>query len=267
VPPTIRRYSHFLKYATGNDEVRPVSGVASNPFQNWGASIIDSLETLLIMGLTEEYNLCRKHINMVDFRLVNGRDWAYGYRPSPEVMEDLDAPEWTKQNQKAGREAHAHIASFEMGIRYLGGLIGAYDLSGDSLLLERAKELARILGKGFDTPSGLVLGRFDAGSEHDWYNSGRVSLAEVGSMTLEMTRLSQLTGDRWYFDRVQRAIDYLEEVVVPRSTMTPLLPLFFDSQIERTNLQVQGEFGYGAMGALNGTAFCVCITHDSTRCS
>lgn len=246
-------YCYKLCQRPGHDEVRPVSGVKSNPFQNWGASIIDSLETLLIMGLTKEYDLCRKHVNMVDFRLVNGKDWAFGYRPSPELERTPGMPEWWFHKQRAGRDQFAHIASFEMGIRYLGGLIGAYDLSGDELMLDRAKELGKILGRGFDSPSGLVLGRFDAGSDQDWFMSGRVSLAEVGSMTLELTRLSQVTGDRWYFDRAQRAIDYLDQVVIPRADMTPLLPAAFDSQVERTNLQVQGEYTFGGMGKENQT--------------
>ena len=199
------------------------------------------------MGMSKEYNLCRKHVNMVDFRLVNGRDWAYGYRPSPETIQDSEQPEWKKHKHEEGRDVAARIASFEMGIRYLGGLVGAYDLSGDVLMLERAKELGKILGRGFESPSGLVLGRFDAGSEQDWYQSGRVSLAEVGSMTLELTRLSQVSGDRWYFDRAQRAIDYLDQVVIPRSELSPLLPSMFDSQVERTNLSVQGEYTFGGM--------------------
>lgn len=189
---------------------------------------------------------------MVDFQLVNGRDWAFGYRPSPELKAELKdkagTPRWLLKNHRAGRDQYAHIASFEMGIRYLGGLIGAYDLSGDELMLDRAKELGKILGRGFDTPSGLVLGRFDAGSDQDWFASGRVSLAEVGSMTLELTRLSQITGDRWYFDRAQRAIDYLDQIVIPRSDMKPLLPSAFDSQVERTNIQVQGDYTFGGMG-------------------
>ena len=200
------------------------------------------------MGLSKEYDLCRKHVNMVDFRLVNGKDWAFGYRPSPTLERTAGTPEWLLHEHRAGRDQFAHIASFEMGIRYLGGLIGAYDLSGDELMLDRAKELGKILGRGFDSPSGLVLGRFDAGSDQDWFPSGRVSLAEVGSMTLELTRLSQVTGDRWFFDRAQRAIDYLDQVVIPRSDMKPLLPAAFDSQVERTNVQVQGDYTFGGMG-------------------
>lgn len=67
-------------------------------------------------------------------------------------------------------------------------------------------------------------------------------------MTLELTRLSQVTGDRWFFDRAQRAIDYLDQVVIPRSDMKPLLPAAFDSQVERTNVQVQGDYTFGGMG-------------------
>lgn len=241
-------WQKYKDRAWGHDEVKPVAGTKSNPFQNWGATIIDSLETLLIMGLQDEYNTCRQHVNRVDFRQINGRDWAYGYRPSPETLADADAPEWKKKPHEAGRESKAQLATFEMGIRYLGGLVGAYDLSGDKLMLERAMELGKILGRGFETPSGLVIPRFDAGSKQDYLIPGPVSLAEVGSMTLELTRLSQVSGDRWYFDRAQRAIDYLETHVIPRATRSPLVPSFFHSQLDaHPEILVDGEYTLGAM--------------------
>lgn len=44
---------------------------------------------------------------------------------------------------------------FETGIRYLGGLISAYDLAGDSILLEKAKEVMEdVLLPLFASPSG-----------------------------------------------------------------------------------------------------------------
>ncbi|KAJ9097797.1 hypothetical protein QFC19_006665 [Naganishia cerealis] len=243
-----------------HDEVRPVTAVPSDPFQGWGATIIDSLETLLIMGLQDEYELCREHINRMDFRLINGQDWARGWRA--DLTDDHELRGETRESsfkkrdyleeyayedersERPGRQSHQLMGTFETGIRYLGGLVGAYDLSGDPLVLERAKELGKVLGRGFDTPSGLVAGRFDAGSKSSYIYNSRVSLAEVGSMTLELTRLSQVTGDRWYFDRAQRAIDYIESVVIPASDLAPLVPAMFDSNLDH---RINGEYTFGAM--------------------
>ncbi|KAI5453762.1 hypothetical protein NCC49_005575 [Naganishia albida] len=252
-------WQRYKDKAWGHDEVRPVTGVPSDPFQGWGATIIDSLETLLIMGLADEYEACREHVWRVDFRLISGNDWARGWRadlPFRDDQEEAEAAagdwrrayldEYADERERPGRQSHQLMATFETGIRYLGGLVGAYDLSGDEIVLERAKELGKILGRGFDTTSGLLLARFDAGSKSEWFHNGRVSLAEVGSMTLELTRLSQVTGDRWYFDRAQRAIDYIQHVIVPASTLGPLVPAMFDSAPVEGHV-LNGYYTFGAM--------------------
>jgi mannosyl-oligosaccharide alpha-1,2-mannosidase len=192
---------------------------------SWGASIIDTLDTLLLMGFSDEYNLCRPHVNQLNFRWVNGRDWSEGYtsEPSPTDDEETPAEVWFIM-----RDRNVALPVFETGIRYLGGLLGAYDLSGDTLLLERAKELGDILGKAFNTESGLPAGRMDPGSDNA-HKLGQVSIAEVGSMSLEMIRLSQATGGRKYQDLAQRAMDYLEERVIPRAPLAlrPMIPMWF----------------------------------------
>ena len=40
-------------------------------------------------------------------------------------------------------------------IRELGGLLSAFDLSGDSVFLDKAKELGDLLMPGFNTQSGI----------------------------------------------------------------------------------------------------------------
>lgn len=44
---------------------------------------------------------------------------------------------------------------FETTIRHLGGLLSAYDLSGERALLKKAKELGDMLYMAFDTPNGI----------------------------------------------------------------------------------------------------------------
>jgi mannosyl-oligosaccharide alpha-1,2-mannosidase len=212
------------------------------------------------MGLEEEYEACREHVWKVDFRLIGGNDWARGWRADlprdgderRSEEEDLNRRDYLDEyaygdeRERQGRQSHQLMGTFETGIRYLGGLVGAYDLSGDEIVLERAKELGKVLGRGFDTTSGLLLPRFDAGSRSEWFHNGRVSLAEVGSMTLELTRLSQVTGDRWYFDRAQRAIDYIQHVIVPTSSLAPLVPAMFDSHPTKGHA-LNGYYTFGAM--------------------
>lgn len=118
----------YKSKAWGHDEVRPVRGLFTNPFNAWGATIVDSLSTLLVMNLTEEYSLARTHVRQIDFTQSLGERSAYGAKGDTNT-----------------------IPFFETVIRYLGGLISAYDMSGgDTLMLERAEELAGWLMGAFE---------------------------------------------------------------------------------------------------------------------
>lgn len=55
------------------------------------------------------------------------------------------------------------VPTFETTIRYLGGFIAAYELSGDKLMLERAQELADWIIGSFGTLHGLPIGRYKFG--------------------------------------------------------------------------------------------------------
>lgn len=189
------------------------------------------------MGLSEEYNLCRPHVNQLNFHWNGGRDWAHAYTT------ELDDEGKTVT---INRDRGTGLAVFETGIRYLGGLLGAYDLSGDKLMLERATELAEILGRAFDTQSGLPAGRIDPGQTEGYYHLGTVSIAEVGSMSLELIRLSQATGDRQWFDLAQRAMDYLETRVIPRGVLKPLIPMWFVPDAALDNPMV-GGYTFGGL--------------------
>ncbi len=50
---------------------------------------------------------------------------------------------------------------FETNIRYLGGLLAAYELSGEEILLQKAKELGHMLYAAFDTPNGMPANNFN----------------------------------------------------------------------------------------------------------
>lgn len=79
---------------------------------------------------------------------------------------------------------------FETTIRYLGGLLGAYDLSDAKypILLEKAKELGNMLFSAFETPSNMPMTRFSLKDPHRQALEATL-LAEFGSISLEFTRL------------------------------------------------------------------------------
>ena len=59
-----------------------------------------------------------------------------------------------------------------MDFRVVGGLLSAYDLSGDKIFLEKAKDIADRLLPAWDTPSGIPYNRINLAlgnpSNHGW---------------------------------------------------------------------------------------------------
>ncbi len=214
----IHAWEGYKKHAWGHDELRPVSKTAEDPFNGWGASIVDALDTLLVMGLPIEYDLARQHVRDIDFRLVGGSRSAYG-------------------------SADGRIPVFETAIRYLGGFLSAYDLSGDVLMRDRAEELAQLILPAFDTLTGVPNGRIRMLETPEFPNTrpqsqGGVILAEAGSLLLEFTRLWQVTGNRTYFDRVQRTTDWLDYNMTQAGRMESLFP---------TTLYPERSLAYGTI--------------------
>jgi mannosyl-oligosaccharide alpha-1,2-mannosidase len=163
-----------------SDELTPVKGGRHDPFGGWGATLVDSLDTLWIMGLKEEFEHAVAAASKINFDKVPNHD----------------------------------INVFETNIRYLGGFLAAYDLSGDKRLLTKAREVGELLYVAFDTPNRMPLTRWNAWAA-GWGKSqvthDNVLLAEIGSFSLEFIRLSILTGDPKWYDAVQRIIELLRD--------------------------------------------------------
>jgi mannosyl-oligosaccharide alpha-1,2-mannosidase len=108
------------------------------------------------------------------------------------------------------------VSLFETTIRYLGGLLSGYDLltgplqhlcedqSKIPILLEQARNLANNLTFAFDTPSGIPYNQIYVGNRSN-DGSKTNQLATVGTLVLEWTHLSDLTGDDSYARLTQRA--------------------------------------------------------------
>jgi mannosyl-oligosaccharide alpha-1,2-mannosidase len=193
-----KSWDGYKTYAWLHDELRPQSGTFRDPFANWGATLVDALDTLWIMGLKDEFEEAVKAVDKIDFTTTTRAD----------------------------------IPLFETTIRYLGGLVAAYDLSDKKYktLLDKAVELAEVLISAFDTPNRMpetyYYWRPDFASQAH-HASSRVVLAEIGSLSMEFTRLAQLTGEHKYYDAIARITDNLEEF--QNQTLLPgMWPTYLD---------------------------------------
>lgn len=94
---------------------------------------------------------------------------------------------------------------FETTIRCVGGLLSAYDLSGDGMFLNKATELADRLLPAFNTPSGIPYNTINLQSGQA-YNPGWTgqasTLADFGTEQMEFIGLSERTGDQKYRQKV-----------------------------------------------------------------
>jgi mannosyl-oligosaccharide alpha-1,2-mannosidase len=163
----------YVAKAWGKDEINPVSGTSQSFFvegHDLGLSLVEALDTLWIMGLDAEFQAG-----------VN----------------------WVKQSLNFDVDGNAQV--FETNIRLVGGLLSAHLACGDPVLLDKARDLADRLTKAFEaSPHGLpwryVNLRTGAVSDPE------TNLAEIGTYLSEFGVLSQLTGERKYFDMAKRAM-------------------------------------------------------------
>jgi mannosyl-oligosaccharide alpha-1,2-mannosidase len=209
-----RCWSAYKTYAWKKDELMPISGRSKTTFGGWGATLVDSLDTLWIMDMKDEFNEAVAAVTEIDFA------------PGDEELN-----------------------MFETTIRYLGGLLAAYDLTDckEQRLLDKAMELGDMIYASFDTPNRMPITRWSAkkaaaGEEQHAATQGVI--AELASFSLEFTRLSQLTGDMRYYDAVTRVTAVL--AAQQNSTKIPgLWPVGIN--VEKPDLTQDTLFSLGAM--------------------
>ncbi|KAL9713657.1 hypothetical protein Ac2012v2_003268 [Leucoagaricus gongylophorus] len=169
----------YQNHAVGWDELTPVDGGKVNNFNGWGVTLFDALDTMWLMDLRGEFQTALQSVAKADFTLT----------------EDQYAP------------------FFETVIRYLGGLLSAYALSGEPVLLARADDLGRMLLPAFNTPSGFpryavntVTGKTKVG----W--TSNVLWSEALSNQLEYKFLAHLTGRTEYFIKTENIMKLMYKV-------------------------------------------------------
>jgi hypothetical protein len=186
----------YSKDAFAKDEYQPLT----HSGHDWapggvGLMLIDSLDTIMLMNLTTEYNQVR---------------------------------EWIATELDFNKDQDVNV--FETTIRILGGLLSAYHLSNnDKLYLEKAVDLGDRLLYAFDTKSGIPY------SGITLYNGkpvgfGPSSTAEATTIQLEFKYLSHLTGDVKYWNAAEKVMERMNELVrdTESGALDGLVPIYIE---------------------------------------
>ncbi|KAJ8669869.1 hypothetical protein QAD02_001128 [Eretmocerus hayati] len=194
-------YQAYMNHAYPADELMPLSckgrfrgsepdrGDIDSTLGNFSLTLVDTLDTLVVMGDIGEFE---KAVKLVI------RDVTF----------DTDVI----------------VSLFETNIRMLGGLLSAHVLAdhikvrGNAMpwykdeLLHLAKDLGYRFLPAFNTSTGIPFGRVNLRYGMKGVPSEMMRetcTACAGSMILEMAALSRLTGESIFEDKAQKAMDVL----------------------------------------------------------
>lgn len=190
----IHAWSGYRNYAMGYDELMPLSHRGTDGLGGLGATVVDALDTAMIMGVDEVVH---------------------------------EAGSWIEKHLSERIDGKGQVNLFETTIRVLGGLLSAYHLSGGEhggnsstkgpkpvVYLGIAKNLAdRLLTAFTSSPSAIpfsdvVLRDRSAHPAPD----GLSSTAEVSTVQLEFNYLSYLIGDPKYSLESMKVLEHIKSL-------------------------------------------------------
>jgi ER degradation enhancer, mannosidase alpha-like 2 len=166
----LHAWNNYERYAWDHDALRPLSKTAHDWYgQSLLMTPVDALDTLILMHLDAESERAR---------------WL--------IVNDLSF------------DRDIYVKNFEIAIRLLGGLLSAYQLTGDDRLLSLAEDLGNRLLPVFNSPTGLpyVYVNLRTGQTRDPVTNP----AETGTLLLEFGTLSKLTGKPVFYEKAKRAL-------------------------------------------------------------
>jgi hypothetical protein len=171
----------YETYAFGMDEVMPETLAGHNNWGGFGTTLVDSLDTLWLMDMKDEFGRAR---NWVKNSLNNNR----------------------------GRM----VSVFETTIRSLGGLLSAYDWSGDEVFLEQAQDLGKRLFAAVEAnPIGIPYGQVNLATGEarniGWTGDNAI-ISEFGTLQIEFRLLARLTGNHDYKDKIEHVFTLLNDM-------------------------------------------------------
>uniref|UniRef100_A0A1A9X3F2 alpha-1,2-Mannosidase n=1 Tax=Glossina brevipalpis TaxID=37001 RepID=A0A1A9X3F2_9MUSC len=187
-------WDNYKLYAWGKNELlKPSLQTHMESSSNdMGTTIVDSLDTLYIMGLQTEYKEGREWIKR-NFNLRNINEW---------------------------------VSVSEMNTRFVGSFLTLYAFTGDDMYKKKAIEVADKLLPAFwstGIPYNLIYLENGSFKNYDYVPEKDSILAEIGSLYLEFNYLSEITGNSSYKEKVQTIRDILRKLEKPNGLYSSFL--------------------------------------------
>ncbi|KAJ7126138.1 glycoside hydrolase family 47 protein [Mycena epipterygia] len=175
-------YSAYKQFAFGHDDLSPVSKSFSDGRNGWGASIVDAMPTMFIMGLEDIFEEAVNFSSHIDFSKSQTSDT---------------------------------VSIFETTIRYVAGLLSSYELSGEKypILVTKAKEVADKMAFGWVGDNAIPYGFLDFSTNTPTFSTSNI--AEAGTLTLEWYTLSKYTHNATYANLTAKSVAHIANLAAP----------------------------------------------------
>lgn len=187
-------FQAYRKYAWGRDHLMPISKAGEDWF-GLGLTIVDGLDTFLLMDMQDEY---RASLDWIKSSLSFDRDVA--------------------------------VNCFETTIRMLGGLISAYHLTGEAVLYDKAYDLGDRLLHCFDNSIPVPYSDVKLNERTPRFLA-ESSTSEVSSLQIEFRELSILANESRLIEAPERTSQHLHDQVQARND--PLVPFYISPSTGR----------------------------------
>ncbi|CAH9136278.1 unnamed protein product [Cuscuta epithymum] len=175
-------FNGYMEHAFPRDELKPLSCEGEDTLGGYALTLIDSLDTLALLGDQERFTT---------------------------------SVEWIGKNIRF--DINKTVSVFETTIRILGGLLSAHLIASDyntgmkipsyeDELLYLAVDVAQRMLPAFDTPTGIPFGSVNLLHGVDDNESKITSTAGGGTLILEFGVLSRLTNNAVFEQVAKKAI-------------------------------------------------------------
>ncbi|KAF8814729.1 alpha-mannosidase 1 [Phlegmacium glaucopus] len=193
-------YGVYHKFAFGHDEVAPISQTALDGRNGWGATIVDALDTMARHG----YFCASNWLLTYYFQIIMGLNDLF-----TEAVDHMSTVDFSKSNTADT------VSVFESTIRYVGGLLSAYEMSDRRfpVLLAKAKQLADKLAFAWVGNNDIPFGFIDIDTNSPVVDTSNI--AEAGTLTIEWATLSKYTGNDTYRILAEKSARHIAQIGSP----------------------------------------------------
>ncbi|KAJ7818267.1 seven-hairpin glycosidase [Mycena leptocephala] len=195
-------YTAYKKFAFGHDELLPISKSFQDDLGGWGATIVDAMSTMLVMGQTDLFNEAVNFSSHIDFSVAPAGGAGRRHRQCLRNHHPLRG--WTAVRVRAQRRTPSYSA-------------------------HQAKKVADKLAFAWVGNNDLPFGHIDFSDNTP--EIAVTNIAEAGTLSLEWFTLSKFTGNATYSDLAAKSVEHIANLASFARVIDPVSGQFDDAYV------------------------------------